>query len=117
MKQKSEIAGHIKNFVRQAQNVHGHNICMIRSVNGTEFVNVELEAFFDEMGIHHQRTVAYTPEQNGSAEREMRTIVESARTMTHSKQMDLKFWTTAVYVLNRTGTSTVSDISPFELWV
>lgn len=120
MRQKSEVAGHIKNFVRQTQKVHGHGIGIVRSDNGTEYVNDELRAFFDELGIHHQRTVAYTPEQNGGAEREMRTIVESARTMIHSKQMDLKFWAeavnAAVHVLNRTGTSTVQDTSPFELW-
>ena len=120
LKQKSEVAGNVKNFVRQMQNMQGHNVRIFRSDNGGESVNNELKGFFDEMGIHYQRAVAYTPEQNGCAEREMRTIVESARTMIHAKKMELKFWAeavnSAVYVLNRTGTSTVPDISPHELW-
>ncbi|EFN72158.1 Copia protein, partial [Camponotus floridanus] len=49
-----------------------------------------------------------------------RTIVESARTMIHSKRMDKKFWAeavnSAVHVLNRTGTSTVPNKTPYELW-
>lgn len=72
-------------------------------------------------GIRHQRTVPYTPEQNGAAEREMRTIVESARTMLYARQMDLKFWAeavnAAVFVINRTGTSTVVNKTPYELWI
>lgn len=50
----------------------------------------------------------------------MRTIVESARTMILSKQMDKRFWAEAVsmatHVLNRTGTSTIADKTPYELW-
>lgn len=120
LKQKSEVVDNIKKFVKLAQKEHGHNIRIFRSDNGTEFVNDQVKGFFNEMGIHHQRTVPYTPEQNGCAEREMRTIVESARTMIHSKKMDKKFWAeavnTAVHVLNRTGTSTVAEKSPYELW-
>lgn len=97
-----------------------HEIRIFRSDNGTEFINDELKKFFDEMGIHQQRTVPYTPEQNGCAEREMRTIVESARTMIHSKKIGKKFWAEAVamatHVLNRTGTSTIDGKSPYELW-
>lgn len=120
LKQKSEVANNVKKFVTLAQKDHGHNIRIFRSDNGTEFVNDEMKTFFEEIGIHHQRTVPYTPEQNGCAEREMRTIVESARTMIHSKEMEKRFWAeavnTAVYVLNRSGTSTVVDGTPYELW-
>lgn len=73
-----------------------------------------------ELGIRHQKTVRYTPEQNGCAEREMRTIVEAARTMIHARDSSQKLWAeavnSAVYVLKRTGTSTVSDKIPYELW-
>lgn len=120
MKQKSEVAEIIKKCVKLIQKEHGHSVRIIRSDNGTEFVNDELKTFFEEAGIHHQRTVPYTPEQNGCAEREMRTIVESARTMLQAKQIEKKFWAEAtnlaVHVLNRAGTSTVENKSPYELW-
>lgn len=69
----------------------------------------------------HQTTVPYTPEQNGSSERENRTVVESTRTMLHSMGEEKKFlWAeavnTAVYVLNRSGTSSVKNKTPIELW-
>lgn len=71
-------------------------------------------------GIQHRRSIVYTPEQNGSAEREMRTIVESARSMIHAKGLNENLWAEAVnlavYLLNRSGTSTVKGKTPYELW-
>lgn len=62
----------------------------------------------------------YTPEQNGSVERENRTVVEAARTMLHAKNMEIKFWAeatnAAVFILNRTGTSSMVGKTPYELW-
>lgn len=50
----------------------------------------------------------------------MRTIVEAARTILHAAKLDLTFWSeavnTAVYVLNRSSRSSVSDKTPYELW-
>ncbi|GBM62788.1 Retrovirus-related Pol polyprotein from transposon TNT 1-94 [Araneus ventricosus] len=62
----------------------------------------------------------YTPEQNGAAERENRTIVEAARSILHHKGFPLKLWAeavnTAVYVLNRTGPTREKEKTPIELW-
>lgn len=62
----------------------------------------------------------YTPEQNGAAERENRTLVESGRSMLHAKDLPLKLWAeavnTAAYILNRTGPTSVNEKTPFELW-
>nr|GEZ62641.1 hypothetical protein [Tanacetum cinerariifolium] len=42
---------------------------------------VNLHAYFATEGIHHQTSVARTPEQDGVVERRNRTLVEAARTM------------------------------------
>ncbi|GFW15505.1 integrase catalytic domain-containing protein [Trichonephila clavipes] len=61
----------------------------------------------------------YTPQQNGAAERENRTIVECARSIIYAANLPLKLWAeavnTSVYVLNRTGPTSVKDKSPYEL--
>lgn len=120
LKQKSEVHDKLKAYVKWAEKQNGHPIKVVRSDNGTEFINSESKQFLDDNGIEHQRTVAYTPEQNGCAEREMRTLVESARSMLYAKELNLNLWAeavnSAVYVLNRTGTSTVKGKTPFELW-
>lgn len=47
--------------------------------------------------------------------------MKAARTMLHSKKMPKTFWAeavnTAVFVLNRTGSSPISGVSPFKLWL
>ncbi|GJT05176.1 retrovirus-related pol polyprotein from transposon TNT 1-94 [Tanacetum coccineum] len=53
----------------------------IRTDNGTEFVNQTLKAYYEEVRISHQTSVARTPQQNGVVERQNRTLVEAARTM------------------------------------
>lgn len=65
-------------------------------------------------------TIPYTPEQNGTVERDNRTIVEAARTQLHAHSLYKRLWTEAVnasvYVLNRTGTSTIKNKTPYQLW-
>lgn len=73
-----------------------------------------------EFGIRHQTTVKYSPEQNESIEREMRTVVEAARTMLHAKRLQKHLWAkavnTAVCTLNKSGTSSINNKTPYELW-
>lgn len=119
LKRKSEVSGCIEKYLHSVKSINS-TVSVFRSDNGLEFVNTSITEIFEVNGIRHQRTVPYTPEQNGRAEREMRTIVEAARSMIHSKHIDFGFWAeavnTAVYVLNRTGSSPVKDKSPYELW-
>lgn len=120
MKNKSEVFNHFRNFVKMVDTQYDFRVRICRSDNGGEFCSRNMTEFMNERGIVHQRTVPYTPEQNGSAEREMRTIGEAARTMIHSRNLNEALWaeavSTAVYVLNATGTSTVVGKTPFELW-
>lgn len=120
MKAKSEVKRILEKYLKVVKMDTNFDVKVMRSDNGTEFVNVDVTKILEERGIRHQRTVPYSPEQNGSAEREMRTIVEAARTMIHAKNLPIKLWAeatnAAVYILNRTGTSSVKGVSPFELW-
>lgn len=120
IKEKSDVHNKIRFCVKFMQKEIGRDIKIFRSDNGTEFVNKIVDGFLESEGIKHQLTVSYTPEQNACAEREMRTIVEAARTMLHSNGLPLNIWAeavnTAVHVLNKTGTSSVPDKTPYELW-
>lgn len=120
LKEKSEVIEKLRVFIKQAEKSDGHMIKKIRSDNGTEFINAAVKKLFEENGIRHQRTIPYTPEQNGAAERENRTVIEMARTMLQAKEIKNEFWAeavnTAVYILNRTGKSSVVGKSPYELW-
>ncbi|CAI5962244.1 unnamed protein product [Closterium sp. NIES-65] len=56
-------------------------VLMLRSDRGGEFLGKQFTDFVNGKGIVHDLTCPYTPQQNGMAEREMRTVVESVRTM------------------------------------
>ncbi|GJY60837.1 retrovirus-related pol polyprotein from transposon TNT 1-94 [Tanacetum coccineum] len=71
------------------------SVKQIRTDNGTEFRNHELECFCDEKGISQKISSPYTPEQNGIAERKIRTLIEAARTMLNGSVLSKHFWTDA----------------------
>lgn len=120
LKHKSEVIGKMKFVIKMTEKQFGHPIKILQTDNGLEFVNKEVSELLEENGIRHRRTVVYTPEQNGCAERENRTVMEAARSMLHAKGLDLYLWAeavhTAAFVLNRTGTSTVKGKTAYELW-
>ena len=93
---------------------------ILRSDHGTEIKNKLTKEFIENLGIFNSRSSTYTPQQNGRTEREMRTIVESARSVIRAIDLDFKLWGEAVnyvvFTLNQTGTSTVDGKSPAELW-
>lgn len=120
MSHKSETEEKIRYFLKFAKITTGNKIRTLRTDNGREFVNIRVKKLLEEKGIIHETTVTYSPEQNGKAERDMRTIVEAARTMMQAKRINKILWAeavnTAVYVLNRTSKSRVQGITPFQLW-
>jgi hypothetical protein len=91
--------------LRRAQNEFGLRIKKIRSDNGTEFKNSQIEGFFEEEGIKHEFSSPYTPQQNGVVERNNRTLLDMARTMLDDYKTSDQFWAeavnTACYAINR----------------
>jgi transposase InsO family protein len=71
----------VKIFIRKAQKEFGLSIKEVRSDNGTEFKNTQVEEFLDEEGIKHEFLTSYTPQQNGIVERKNQTLIDMARTM------------------------------------
>jgi transposase InsO family protein len=63
--------------LRRAQNEFGLRIKKIRSHNGTEFKNSQIEGFLEKEGIKQEFSSPYTPQQNGVVERKNRTLLVS----------------------------------------
>ncbi|KAG8173265.1 hypothetical protein JTE90_010175 [Oedothorax gibbosus] len=119
LQHKGEVAECLKIYLKEARN-QGIVLRELLTDCGSEFKNSSVLHVLEAEGITHRVSMPYTPEQNGSAERENRTIVESARSMLHSKDLTVRLWAeafnTAVHVLNRTGPTSVKDKTPYELW-
>lgn len=80
----------------------------------------KVQDFLLPKSISHQTTAPFTPSQNGFIERDMRTVVESARSMLYGEGLPERLWAeaanTAVYLLNRSVNNTARDKTPYELY-
>ena len=54
---------------------------ILRSDNAKEYFSTSFSSFMSSHGILHQSSCAYTPQQNGVAERKNRHLVETAHTL------------------------------------
>ncbi|GJY63391.1 retrovirus-related pol polyprotein from transposon TNT 1-94 [Tanacetum coccineum] len=71
----------VKSYLHKYVEQPGPKVKQIRTDNGFEIRNHELENFIDEKGISQNFSSPYTPKQNSVAERKNRTLIEAARTM------------------------------------
>ncbi|XP_062557420.1 uncharacterized protein LOC134222293 [Armigeres subalbatus] len=115
----SEAASKIKEYVRMVQNVFGRKPLVIRSDGGGEFVNRELQEFYESEGIKAQFTTPYSPQQNGVAERKNRSLQEMANCLLADANMTKLYWgeavMTAAYLQNRLPSRVIVG-TPYELW-
>ena len=83
-------------------------------------MSFEFKYFCRVNGISRQITTAFTPQQNGVAERRNRTIMNMVRSMLSEKQIPKRFYPEVVnctmHVLNRSPTLTIKDMIHEEAW-
>jgi hypothetical protein len=119
LQENSQTQETLKGFLRQAQNEFGLRIKKIRSDNGTEFKNSQIEGFLEEEGIKHEFSSPYTPQQNGVVERKNITLLDMARTMLDEYKTPDQFWTeainTACYSINRLYLHRILKKTSYEL--
>ena len=79
MKNKSEVFEKFLTWKNLVENQTGKTIKVIRTDNGLEFCNSQMDALCSKFGIKRHKTTPYTPQQNGVAERMNRTLLEKVR--------------------------------------
>jgi hypothetical protein len=108
-----------KSFVRRAENEFEVKLKKVRSDNGSEFKNTNVEEFCDEKGIKHEFSTTYTPEQNGVVERKNMILIEMARSMLDEYKVSDSFWAeainTACHASNRLYCHRFFNKTPYEL--
>ena len=88
-------------------------VSTLRSNNGGEFI--AFEDFLASQDILHQKSLPYTPQQNGVVERKNRTVKEMVQSTLHHAKLPSSFWgeaiATSVYLLNRSTTKALSGMT------
>jgi len=91
----------------------------VRSDNGSEFRNTNVEEYLDEEGIKHEFSAPYTPQQNGIVERKNRTLIEAARTMLDEYKtpdiFEAEAINTACHAINRLYIHKYLGKTPYEI--
>jgi hypothetical protein len=97
----------------------GYYPSILHSDRGTEFTNSKLENYCNAHVIRQRFSDAYTPQQNGLAERFNRTVLESLKTILLDSGIQRNLWnevlSACTLTLNQVPTHR-SNKSPYELF-
>ncbi|XP_026395891.1 uncharacterized protein LOC113290509 [Papaver somniferum] len=117
---KSEAFSVFKELKVLVEKDAGCLIKTLRSDRGGEYKSNEFADFCKKDGIKRKFTAAFTPQQNGVAERKNRTILNMVRSVLYTSGVPKNFWPEvvqwSVYVLNRSPTQSVINMTPIEAW-
>ena len=114
---KSEAFDCFKKFCAKTKTER--RVKALRTNRSGEFFSNEFTKFCEKR-IRRQLTAAYTPQQNGVAERKNRTTLNMVRCLLNKEEFSKEFWPKAVvwsvHILNRNPTFSVKDMTPQEAW-
>ncbi|GAU30981.1 hypothetical protein TSUD_104950 [Trifolium subterraneum] len=120
IKKKSDVLDVFIKYKSMVERQSGHKLKTLRTDGGGEYVSNEFDALCEKEGIVHEVTPPHTPQQNGTAERKNRTIMNMVRSMLNGKHLPKELWgevvSTATYILNRCPTKKLEGITPEECW-
>ena len=111
---KSEVVDSLQKFLKDVKTAV-RVIKVLLSDGDKKCITEAVQKVLEEYGTTHQVAMPHTPKQNGAAEQEIRTIVESAA-LCFTPVKCQKNWAeannTAAYILNRTGPTSVEFKMP-----
>jgi hypothetical protein len=115
---KGPLGMDLVGLLRSLQTHFGRKVKTVRCDNAGEFLSTYVKTHCHQTGTVIETSTPYTPEQNGVAERSMRTIVEKARSMTVGADIPRHLWNeivmAAVYLTNITATRANKGITPYQ---
>lgn len=117
LENKEKVHEVMHTYIKMVQNQFGRVVKVLRTDNGTEFVNHKFRHMVENFGILHQRSCVYSPQQNGIVERRHRTLLNTARALMFQSAMPIKFWPysilTATWMINRLPSRVLDWNTPY----
>ena len=113
MKTRAVLLSIFKKFHAKIRTQFNTSIRILRSDNA---ISTPFSSFMSSHGILHQPFCAYTPQQNGVAERKNRHLVETACTLLLLHKVSQRLWGDAIlaacYLINCMSSSVLHDKIP-----
>ena len=101
----SKALHYFKIYKAEVENQLEKKIKRVRSDRGGEYFSNEFSEFCAEHEIFHERTLPYSPQSNGIAERKNRTLTDLVNAMLETAGLPKEWWgeatLTACHILNR----------------
>lgn len=114
-KTKSVIQKYIMEVLERLQK--SYSLIFFHCDNGPEFVKSDLKEYLIQRGVTYEESNVHTPEQNGTAERANKSVLDLSRTLLLCARLRQSFWywstNYAVFLLNRRPVLT-KDFIPYE---
>ncbi|KAK8956599.1 hypothetical protein KSP39_PZI000178 [Platanthera zijinensis] len=119
LRDRSELPRVFRAFVLETRTQFHRTIKALRTDNAREYTSHEFTALCSEFGILHQTSCAYTPQQNGVAERKNRHLLDVARSLMLQMHVPKPYWnfavSTACFLINRLPSSILNYATPFSI--
>jgi Reverse transcriptase (RNA-dependent DNA polymerase)/gag-polypeptide of LTR copia-type/Pol polyprotein, beta-barrel domain/GAG-pre-integrase domain/Integrase core domain len=119
-KTAAELLRRFKEVKSQIETHLGTKVKRLRTDGGGEYEK-SFGKYLKDNGIIHEVTAPYTPEQNGVSERSNRTILERTKAILADnpslpKHLWMEIAQTVVYLKNRSPTTALDRMTPYEAW-
>ena len=119
IKDRKEVKKSFIEFAEWAETQTGKRIKEFLSDNAKEYMSESFEKYLKEKGIRRVMIPAYSPQQNGVAERKNQTLCGMVRCMLAESKLPANMWSFAVrhanWILNRVPSKATGKI-PYEIF-
>jgi hypothetical protein len=120
LRAKSEALGHYMEYDAHTFTKHDRPIKALCTDGGGEFTSHAFEGFLKERGTEHLLTIPRVSNNNATAERYMRTLLDMGRTLRSQSGAPKRHWAEILkhcnWLLNRVPTASLKGMTPFEAW-
>jgi transposase InsO family protein len=120
IRKKYDVFDTFKKWKALVENKIGKRLKCLISDNGGEYCSKEFDDYCSYHGIHKEKIVPGTPQENGVSERMNLTIMEHARSMRLHGGFPLQFWEYVVdifvYLIKGGPSCSLDGGIPEEAW-
>ncbi|GLC52651.1 hypothetical protein PLESTB_000653600 [Pleodorina starrii] len=113
---KSDVPLVVREVLTLWQTQTGDKVRRVHTDRGGEYVNKDLLSVFAKMGVLHEKTAPYSPQQNGAAERLNRTLMDRVRAMLIDSGQPQEMWGEAIRTANLLRNVTPTSDSALTPW-